>query len=107
MRRFVVNRWWAHVLALSLVLGSTVGVAAQGLAASRNSIAHPDATGRTYGDPDGTGGTARNPGEGGATPTWRMRGTTGSTVGDGAGGSVRWMGTLRFVWEIAKTRWLR
>lgn len=107
MRRFVVNRWWAHLLALCLVLGSTVGAAATGSAATRSRIARPDATGRIFGDPDATGGTVRSPGEGGATPTWRLQGTSGSTVGDGALGAGRWIESLRFAWTIAKTRWLR
>ena len=107
MRRFAVNRWWAHILALSLLLGSSVGVSALGHAASRNAIAHPDATGRIFGDPDATGGTIRDPGDAGTTPTWRLRGTSEGTVGDGAGRMGRWVGTLRFVWEIAKVRWLR
>ena len=107
MRRFVVNRWWAHILALGLVLGLTVGLAAQGNAANRNTIARPDATGRIYGDPDATGGTGRSPADSGTTPTWRLRGTSEGAVGDGGSVVGRWIGTLRFAWEITKARWLR
>lgn len=107
MRRFGMNRWWAHLLALSLVLGSTSGVAARGNAADRNAIARPDATGRVFGDPDATGGTGRAPSDNGTTPTWRLRGTSEGTVGDGVPRAERWMVNLWFAWEIAKTRWLR
>lgn len=107
MRRFGLNRWWAHLLALGLVLGSTVGSAAQAGAVDRNTISRPDAIGRIYGDPDATTGTGRSPSDNGTTPTWKLRGTSEGTVGDGVSRAERWLGSLWFALEIAKTRWLR
>jgi hypothetical protein len=102
MPRFKANRWWAFVLALSLVLGSAVAVHAQshGVASSAYVTNGDNGDGGglnppPIGDPDSPGDSGKNR-YGVGKPLGTVQ-VPGRPVGDGRALSrvwTLWLGTL-------------
>jgi len=106
MPRFVTNRWWALVLALSVVFASSVALTPPPSYGDPDPVMIPDGNPPPQGDPDGTAGPGKQAGA-------RSRALPGSTrylvASKGDGGFARsvWVWRLHVVLQSLIARYSR
>jgi len=108
MRRFVMNRWWALILMLSVLLAYSTTFPTRSSAAGdgNDPIAIPNGGGGSApgGDPDAPAGK-RGPGYGRAMP--RAGRYTVTSVGDGSSAKSVWVWRLHIALQSLISRYSR
>jgi hypothetical protein len=115
MRRFALNRWWAFVLTLSVLVASSATLSAPSygdvLSPIRNSSDGGDSGGgggttTPRGDPDGPGGPTKSSSDGGGTSSGRTIHVVAS-AGDGGTAVSVWTWRLHVVLGSLTKGWFK